>query len=119
MQAIRDSSGNIIASRYLSVMPRKDAIKIEHRLLNGNYHYQTIGQAGSIVELQFIINESGKEIIDQHEAICAPIIVETSDKGYVGIIREVPRWELIFRGNRQTRLYRGTCAITVQEEGVV
>lgn len=119
MNTIKDSNGNIVVSHYISAISRKNAIKIEHRLLDGSYHYQTIGAPGTIVDLQFVVNEDGKEVIDMHEATCAPIQVETADNIYIGIIREVPKWELMIRGNKEKRIYRCTCSITLTVEGAV
>jgi len=116
---IKDSSGNILTSRFIKALPRKDAIKIESRLLDGSFHYQTIGLPGTVVELQFIINTEGKEVIDEHESINAPIRVETKDKYYIGSIRQAPVWEIFLRGNVQNRIYRGSLIITVTEEGVL
>lgn len=112
-----DASDNVITTTVLLALPQLEAIKIENRLLDGSYHYQTIGEPGTIVEVEVIVGETGRSTVDDAEAEAAPLTVERDTTYYTGILRSPVSWRLVRPGAEADRLYRGTFVMAVTEEG--
>jgi len=104
----------LITDRITAVIPGLDTIKVTNRLLDGSYHFQTIGTGVKVVSASLVATEAAKETIDTYESICTPVKVISGTKYYAGVIKEAPSWDRLAPG-----LYRASVSIVVSEEGTV
>ncbi len=114
-----DASDNVITTMIPLALPRLEGIKVENQLLDGSYHFQTIGEPGTIVEVEVIVGETGRSTVDESEAEAAPLTVERDTTYYTGILRSPVSWRVVRPGAVGDRLYRGTFVMAVTEEGSI
>jgi hypothetical protein len=118
ISSLYDSSNNLITETLSEVLPHLDSIKIKNRLLNGTYHIQTVGTAITLIDITCTVNETGKQTIDDSEAVCSPITLKRDGKYYKGLILNPPQWNNLIKGDTTRRKYTGQFTLTVTEEGV-
>ena len=102
----------VITEFVTSVVPGYDTIKTTNRLLNGEWFTQTIGTGARMVNVSLICNLAGKVLLDEAEAIGAPLTVTADGKYYVGVMRDSITWENLKAGN-----YGTTIMLLSNEEG--
>ncbi len=116
---IYDGGMNLLSGVVTRLIPRLEPIKVESRLLDGSYHFQTIGEPGTVVDVEAMFSWASKDTLDAHAAGGEMVRVETAESYWVGVIRDVPAWELSRPGPVAQRLYRGAFTLAVAEQGAL
>ena len=63
------SATNDLITRYVNVVPKKDTIKVENRLLDGTFHVQTIGTSADLLDVKLqAVNETVRARVDTAKA---------------------------------------------------
>lgn len=79
---------------YVSVIPRKETIKIENRLLDGSFHIQTIGTSADVLQVTLqVASEAGRARIDLMEATGEELRIIVGTEEWYGLIRNALQWE--------------------------
>lgn len=87
-----DSRDRLI-TQYVNVVPKKDTVKVENRLLDGGFHVQTIGSAGDVLDVTLqAATEDARGLVDRAEALAEEIRVTYNDRYWIGIIRDNLAW---------------------------
>lgn len=85
---------NLPITRFVSVIPKKDRVKVENRLLDGSFHIQTIGKAADILDvILFARNETVKKRVDEAEGRGEKLRIIVESKYWEGVIRKSLSWE--------------------------
>lgn len=117
MVSLFDTNGNLITDVVHKSISGLDSIKITNRLLNGEYHIQNVGKVSTVFDIACYVTDSGKQAIDISEATGAPVKLIKNGKYYVGLIKEVPRWDPVI-DSEEEESYIGQFVIVVNEEGI-
>ena len=108
-----NSDDIVISERLTEVMPLPNVYQIENRLLDGSYHIHTVGVAAKKVMVEFYINETGRNEVNEHRAEAKPLTIKYNNRYYSGLIDGDPAWNLLF-----PLFYRGRITLSVIAEGV-
>jgi len=81
-----DSAGNIITKFVDSAYSTPDVLEVKNRTLDGKYHVQTIGLAGSILTVDAHLTFEQKQIVDNIKRIGGSIKVLFDGIYYTGLI---------------------------------
>lgn len=85
-----------LITAYVSVVPKKDTIKVENRLFDGTFHVQTIGTSADLLDVKLhAVNETVRARIDTAEATAEEVRIVFGAQYWDGIIRESLKWEKI------------------------
>lgn len=112
---IQDAYARDCASHVLSVIPDRESIKIENRLLNGTIHTQTIGEPVNTATVRCLGTYDQWENLSDSAAKSATVYVDFEGHFYDGLITGSPSRSLYNRGPRATRLYEITFSMYVSE----
>lgn len=90
------SATNDLITRYVNVVPKKDTIKVENRLLDGTFHVQTIGTSADLLDVKLqAVNETVRARIDTAEATAEEVRIVFGNTYWEGIIRAPLSWEKV------------------------
>jgi hypothetical protein len=90
------SATNDLITRYVNVVPKKDTIKVENRLLDGTFHVQTIGTSADLLDVKLqAVSESVRARIDTAEATAEEVRIVFDNMYWEGIIRAPLSWEKV------------------------
>ena len=90
------SATNDLITRYVNVVPKKDTIKVENRLLDGTFHVQTIGTSADLLDVKLqAVSESVRARIDTAEATAEEVRIIFGNRYWDGIIRTSLSWEKV------------------------
>jgi hypothetical protein len=106
MAKLYDASSNLL-SKSVQVLPDKDPLKIENRLLSGDYDQQIIGDPALIYEVTFFCTYANMLLIQQANATGASLTLDHEGSSLVCKIREKPKFRLDSRGIAANRYYKG------------
>ena len=87
----------LITKRIESAVSLPDTIKVEKRLLNGQFHTQIIGTGGTTLNVVVHLSFAQKNLIDEYERTGTPIKVIFDGMYYNGTIKTAPIAERIMR----------------------
>jgi hypothetical protein len=87
----------LITKRIESAVSLADTIKVEKRLLNGQFHTQIIGTGATTLNVVVHLSLSQKNLIDNYERTGTPIKVMFDGRYYNGTIKTAPIAERIMR----------------------
>lgn len=108
----------ILTRRIPLCIPRSDGISVENRLLGGEIHVQTIGEAVRFVDMEVIVSAAVRIQMDSLAITKDPVRVEMDGAYYLGPIRRAVEWQTFRQGPYSSRLYMGELTLIVQEEGI-
>lgn len=83
---IYDSNDTMIVKAVFKALSKPDAVEIKNRTLDGNYHIQSVGLGGTIVDVTAYLDPSEKEILDNIKRTSGIIKVVFSGDSFVGVI---------------------------------
>lgn len=106
MAKLYDESSNLL-SKAVQVLPDKDPLKIENRLLSGDYDQQIIGDPAEIYEITFFCTYADMLTVQQANATGADLILEHEGSTETCKILGKPRFKLDSRGIAANRYYKG------------
>jgi len=108
---INDTLGNRIVCRALQVKPNRDTIKINTRMVDGQFSIQQIGTAATSPQVSVTVQD--KDELDDICETCEPIVIYHFTKRYTGIISsQAITWEpALIMG----MWYKGTFEVAVSE----
>lgn len=90
------SATNDLITRYVNVVPKKDTIKVENRLLDGTFHVQTIGTSADLLDVKLqAVSEPVRARIDIAEATAEELRIVFGNMYWDGIIRTSLIWEKV------------------------
>ena len=90
------SATNDLITRYVNVVPKKDTIKVENRLLDGTFHVQTIGTSADLLDVKLqAVNETVRARVDTAEATAEEVRIVFGNTYWEGIIRAPLSWEKV------------------------
>ena len=90
------SATNDLITRYVNVLPKKDTIKVENRLLDGTFHVQTIGTSADLLDVKLqAVSEPVRARIDIAEATAEEVRIVFGNTYWEGIIRAPLSWEKV------------------------
>ena len=90
------SATNDLITRYVNVVPKKDTIKVENRLLDGTFHVQTIGTSADLLDVKLqAVSEPVRARIDTAEATAEEVRIVFGNTYWEGIIRAPLSWEKV------------------------
>ena len=90
------SATNDLITRYVNVVPKKDTIKVENRLLDGTFHVQTIGTSADLLDVKLqAVSEPVRARIDTAEATAEEVRIIFGNRYWDGIIRTSLSWEKV------------------------
>jgi hypothetical protein len=90
------SATNDLITRYVNVVPKKDTIKVENRLLDGTFHVQTIGTSADLLDVKLqAVNETVRARVDTAEATAEEVRIVFGNTYWEGIIRASLSWEKV------------------------
>lgn len=90
------SATNDLITRYVNVVPKKDTIKVENRLLDGTFHVQTIGTSADLLDVKLqAVSEPVRARIDIAEATAEEVRIVFGNTYWEGIIRAPLSWEKV------------------------
>ena len=99
MTRIINSSGTLISSRVQLEPKRKDPIHVKNRLLNGEYHIQTIGTAIDLIEASFLCKKPELQLLENAYAIGEPLMIQPkAGSAYEVLVDGIGSREIISRG---------------------
>lgn len=113
-----DLNNNLICGSIETALDHYDTITIKNRLLNGEYHVQTIGSPLKIFDISLNVDEDERKNINYLQAIGTTVMFKRDGYYYKGLISELPTWTPKVLGEYNQRKYTGTISLMVNEEGV-
>lgn len=114
---IYDSNNTIITKAVRSALSRPDVIMIKNRTLDGKYHIQSIGQGGTMVDVEANFTMSEKMVFDNLKRTVSMIKVTFDGRYYTGVIDGEPNYNRI--ASTSGPMFTVTFTLLVQSEGVV
>jgi len=114
---IYDKNNNVLTPAVGSAVSRPDVIEIKNRLLDGSYHVQAIGDAGTLLDVVAHLTKAEKLVFDNIKRIMDPIRVTFDGRYYVGVIDGELSYERLI--NTWDPMFTVTFTLLVDEEGVV
>lgn len=87
------ATNELISENLPLVKPMQETIEVEHRLLDGSYLIQTVGNPAKSWELEFVVSGTLREAVDTCAARKTLLRLERHGKSYVGYISGNVDWE--------------------------
>lgn len=104
------TSDDIRIARYIRIVPKQDSIKIEHRLLDGSFHLQVVGEAADLLKVSLqVLGEANRARVDQMSQSCEVGSVVLGNTIWKGLIRGNLTWE------KQASVYQTTFDFLITE----
>lgn len=117
MIGLYDDDDILITNLVQSAISKPDFEEIKHRTLDGSWHIQTIGTAGTILEVKVNLTLADKEKIDSAKRTTTPLKVIFDGKWYKGIIDGEINYDR--RPFAEYPIFPADFVILINEEGVV
>jgi len=114
---IYDKNDNVLTPAVASALSRPDVIEIKNRLLDGSYHVQSIGTAGTLLDVTAHFTMAEKLAFDIIKRNMSSIRVTFDGRYYTGVIDGELSWERLI--NTWDPMFTASFALMVDEEGVV
>ena len=111
---IYDTNDKLITNLVNTAILTPSIVKVKHRLLDGTYHRQNIGQHINNIDVICYVDEAGKTKLDNMYVIDEPIKLIRYNKFYIGLMDEIS-WEVFTKGG----LYQGQFQLIVSGEGSI
>lgn len=87
---IYDQNGNLITELIQTATSRPDVVEIKNRLLDGSYHVQTIGEGGTLLDVEAHFTKEQKDTFDLIKRTMSEMKVIFDGKYYKGLIDGQP-----------------------------
>lgn len=88
------TAGDVLITPYVNVIPKKDTVKVENRLLDGSFHVQVIGVGADLVSVTIqAATEEARARVDTMEATGEIGRIVVGSATWRGVIRETLNWE--------------------------
>lgn len=114
--AIYDKNNSLLTEVVSSATSKPDVIEIVNRSLDGAYHVQTIGTAGTKVDVVAYFTKAQKALFDEIKRTSDSIKVVFDGQYYIGVIEGELSWN---RYPNQGDVWFGTeFTLMVESEGV-
>ncbi len=111
-----NSTGIQMDNGIRTSVPGKDTVKIKNRLLNGKYHYMTIGLPVDEFDIEAYCNDANLARILDAEANVEKVRFIRGGVTYWGKIKEPPAVIVHNRGN--PKIYIASFTFTIDGEAV-
>jgi len=114
---IYDKNNELITEVVSSATSSTDVVEVMNRTLDGKYHVQTIGTAGTKVDVIAYFTPEKKIVMDDIKRISDLIKVVFDGNYYIGFISGELSWNRL--GNQATPWFGAQFTLLVESEGVV
>jgi len=114
---IYDENDVLITQGVSMALSHPDVIEIKNRTLDGKYHVQTIGTAGTLLDVEASFTHAQKLIFETIKRASGEIKVVFDGRYYIGVIDGQPSLSRI--PNVDFPMFGGSFTLMVNEEGVV
>ena len=114
---IKDAYNRTCASDVLGVTPGHDGTRIEHKLLNGAIHVQTIGTAIKTATVVCLASLQEMEYLTESVHNGTPIEVDFNTRYYDGYVTGEPQSRLYRHGPESVRRFHITFEMYVSATG--
>ena len=96
--AIKKENDDIITTLVRFTLPENRVNKNLQQLLSGDYHLQIIGNPAKAITVSCLADATGRDYLNNAEAIGEKIIVESQDGDLTGIIETGISWAAVSHG---------------------
>jgi len=114
---IYDKNDNVLTPAVASALSRPDVIEIKNRTLDGKYHVQSIGEAGTLLDVTAHLTMAEKLVFDGIKRTMDLIKVVFDGRYYLGLIDGELSYERLI--NTWDPMFTVNFTLMVDEEGVV
>lgn len=116
MAIYKNSTNELITEVVSSATSFPDVIQITNRTLDGAYHVQSIGEAGTKVDVVAYFQAAGRALLDTAKRECDEIKVIFDGFYYIGLIDGELKWSRL--PNQGDLWYAAQFTLLATSEGV-
>ena len=112
-----DKNGVLITKMVERALSRPDVIEIKNRTLDGQWHIQTIGDGGSVLDVKAHLTLQEKAVLDTIKKTMSELKVTFDGRYYIGVIDgEIGYDRVAFNSGP---MFATSFKLLVQSEGVI